>query len=94
LPKKVDDDTELTAMSVVNNTLVFKYRLVKAEADSVNKSTFYEKIRSHLLVKICKDPEIKKIFSSGYSTSFDFSDKKGQPLAEVFIKSSDCNGSE
>lgn len=91
LPIMIDSDTEFTSMAVDGNTLIYQYKLVNIDGESINKDALYGLLREAILKNACDRSDPDPAMALGYHFSFVYNDRNNTPIFSVDIQPSDCD---
>lgn len=89
LPKKVDNITTFTSVSVDATTLHYHYRISKKAAD-FNIKKAKDSSRKNLASLVCSSDLHTKLFARKINIEFDYTDQNGLPLWGIVFKQGDC----
>jgi len=91
LPKKIDDDTELTKTEALQGILVYNYRLVNIEAGQVDNAKLESAVRPKITQGACASQEIKDTFFKNKVTlRYSYHDKDGGLIGNLDVTPANC----
>jgi hypothetical protein len=88
VPLKVDDDTELTAVTAGPGELVYDYRLVKYQANQIDAEAFRTAMAPLLRTQLC--PALQPLWKSRFNCKVRYSAADSTPVTEILLTPEDC----
>ena len=88
LPLKVDEETELIAVTALPGQLAYSYRLVNYRRDQVDRPAFTDAMRSVLKTQLCSRLQI--LWKNDFSCKARYVGSNSAPIAEIVLTASDC----
>lgn len=88
IPRKINDDLTDKGYSVQDNTLINRIEVSNSQAEEMRK--FPNTVRNQLAESVCKNTGYRDLLQRGAILSYQFTDKRNQPIAEELFFASDC----
>ncbi len=89
LPLKVDDETELMAVTALPGQLVYDYRLVKYTSDQLDARKFHAALLPELKKRLC--PRLEVLWKNRFSCKIRYADSSSAPITEVLLTAEECS---
>jgi hypothetical protein len=89
LPKKIDAETELSAVRAGSRELVFEYRLVNVSRSQIDLAAFQAEVAAGLRSKLCS--ELPMLWEHGLSCRVRYLDAEAVLMADIVVTSKDCS---
>lgn len=91
LPKKIDDDTELTKTEAAQAMLIYNYRLVNIESGQVDNAKLESAVRPKITQNACASQQLKDSFFKNHVTlRYSYHDKDGGLIGNLDITPANC----
>ncbi|BCA93785.1 hypothetical protein TUM19329_01460 [Legionella antarctica] len=91
LPVKVDDKTEIEAISFDNNRVTYVYRLINKDKSSISINVFSFLIKPRLIHLVCNNVALKEYVLKEIAISYHIIDQKRAHVYDFTVTSKDCN---
>lgn len=89
LPVMIDSKTRWDSVSGVGGSFMYRYTLVKYEAEPLNQQQI-DRTKSHLVSNNCSVEDIAYFLDAGVPVNHIYSNRNGKIVANITITSSDC----
>jgi hypothetical protein len=91
-PRLLDSETRFDGIEVKEpNTLVYRYTLVKLDAQNMDTARFYRAMWPGIISTVKISPEMKKLRENNTNIEYSYQDKNGKDVYRFKITPADYN---
>jgi hypothetical protein len=89
-PIQLDEDTRLTSVLALRNTITFNYLLPRVGSKDISPEFLEREARGNLNHTVCKSKATRDLIDSGVEYSYIYSGNDGRQITRVTIRSYRC----